>query len=312
MSDSNFKDVEPDEHHVGRSDYQLASQAYYGQLRNVHTGVYSSTQRMQDEKSKKRYTNVRPAELEAKIQNLGSFITLLHELCGGGPAVRGVDFGCGSHWFIDFVRNDPSYDWSAVGYDADEHAIELARQRFPQSADSYRFLDPLRSALPEGDETQHFVFSNAVLQHLDDREIDQVLAEMSRVLRPGGLCMLIFKCWTDEIATDASGMDEAPQVLDAAAGKVLYFDPTMKDEIDKLSPTQRDALEAHTRDGWRLFHVLRVEQIMEIADRHSLNVAPDILPDEARQIPGVITYRSGKKMPTACIVFTKPQRDLEE
>lgn len=303
--------VSPDEERRA-SEYQSASAAYYDQMRDSHSSVFTSRSRMEEEQRKKRYTHVKPPELEDSIQNLGSFIRILRALCGSGPQVRGIDFGCGSHWFVDFVRTDPEYRWSAVGYDPDQHAIELARHRFPQSAEFYRCRDPLRDGLPsELTATQHFVFCNAVLQHFDDDEADRALAEISRVLRPGGYAMLIFKCWDDELLADDAGMDQPPRILDAEAGKVLFFDPTMKKAIDAMPPDERSRLDDDTRNGWRLFHVFRVNHVVEIAARHQLAVASELAVKDGSAISGLVTFRSGKKMPTACVVLAK-QNPTEE
>lgn len=290
----------------GPSDYQLASSRYYGEMRDSHTGVYTSQSRMEEEQRKKRYTHVKPPEFEDSIQNMGSFIRILHALCGSGPDVRGIDFGCGSHWFVDFVRTDPDYRWSAVGYDPDPHAIELARRRFPESADFYRCLDPLRDGLPqELTATQHFVFCNAVLQHFDDDEADRALAEISRVLRPGGYAMLIFKCWDDELLTDDAGMDQPPNVLDAEVGKVLFFDPTMKKAIDAMPSDERLKLDDDIRNGWRLFHVFRVDAIIRMAGDCHLTASLKVPLNNGKRTRGVVRYRSGKKMPTACVILQK-------
>ena len=287
------------------SSYQRASRTYYERMRKSHTGVYSSAERMLAEQAEKRYQDVHPPQLGQKIQNLGSLITILRGCCGGRRHARGLDFGCGSHWFVDFVRTE--YGWDAVGYDHDAYAIRLAQKRFPGNSEYYRCRDPMRAGVPEESSTQDFVFCNAVLQHFDDGEIDSAFSEISRVLRDGGICMLIFKCWTDVLLSEDSRMEKAPRVLNAAAGEVMYFDPTMKAEIDKLDPDQLDGFDELTRDGWRLFHVFRVEQIVEMANRHGMTVASILSADEQGPLPGVIRYRSGKKIPTACVVLRKSE-----
>jgi SAM-dependent methyltransferase len=288
------------------SEYQAASHAYYDEMRESHTGVYSSCQRMAEEQNEKRYTNVEPPEAEPSVRNLGSFIHLLRGLCGPGPRVCGIDFGCGSHWVVDFVRHDPAYRWDAVGYDPDRQAIELAHQRFPRSAGSYRRRDLLSEGLPERPGSQDFIFCNAVLQHCDNEETDRVLAEMSRVLRRGGYCLLIFKRWTDDLSRDDGALASSLRVLDANGGKVLFCDPTMKRVIDEMAPAERDQLDEPTRQGWRLLHLFRVDEVVRMAAQHGLVVAPEIPVSSAGQIRGVITYTSGKAMPTACVVLRKP------
>lgn len=272
-------------------------------MRRRHSGVYNSRERMEEEQSQKRYHQIEPSRLESHIRNLGSFITILHTLCNN-PKVHGIDYGCGSHWFVDYVRTDPDYGWNAIGYDPDAAAIDLARKRFPQSATAYQCHNPIRSGLPLESASQDFVFSNAVLQHFDEAELSYATAEMARVLRPGGICMLIFKCWHDDLTSDNSGMDKPPQVLDEKAGKVLFFDPTMIQEIEKLSEEERRELDDQTREGWRLFHIPRIEEVVQPAREHGLPVKEDV-PIGGQPEKGIIQYRSGKKMPTACLILTK-------
>jgi len=117
--------------------------------------------------------------------------------------------------------------------------------------------------------------------------------------------MLIFKCWSTDIVSSESGMDKAPQVLDADQHMVRYFDPTMFEEVEKLDDDASASLEEHTRDGWRLFHIVPVESVRNIARDCGLSDASPLTLTDGEQIPRLYTYRSGKKMPTACLTLTR-------
>ena len=284
------------------SDYQRESHAFYGEVRGSHTAVYSSFERMEAEMRETRYSHLRPARLEGSVRNLSSLISLLHQLLG--PRVSGIDFGCGSHWFVDFARNDPTYAWSVVGYDVDSYAIELAQQRFPRSAEFYRCIDPIRDGLPNADESQDFIFSNAVFQHFSNDEAHRVLSEMARVLRSGGLCMLSFKCWPDqETATD---MIQSMRIVDRAHHKAYLYDPAMKAAIDQMPAQKRGQLEARWQDGWRLLHLFPVEQVLQIAADYGLGVERSVAVDGGPIFDGVIKFRSGRNIETACVLLRKP------
>ncbi|MCH8045159.1 MAG: class I SAM-dependent methyltransferase [Planctomycetes bacterium] len=289
-----------------RSEYQQDCETYYRLLRDVHSGVFTTEKRKAEELDKSRYSDAS----HPGIRNLNSLIEILHRLCGDGPEVHGIDYGCGSHWFVDHVRR--SFGWQAVGYDPDPLAIEIARKRFPDSADYYRCLDPFRDGLPEEDGTQSFIFCNAVIQHFDNAELERTLAEMARVLRPGGYCMLIFKRWTEELAAGTDAISESIRVLDAASGKVMYQDPTMQKELAKLEPSRLAELDADQRDGWRLLRFLHLDDLRETANYFGLECADQHAAKEQEFPPSNVNYRGGKGVPTACLALQKSTSQLAD
>lgn len=287
------------------SHFQRDSAEYYGLLREIHSGVYASKANKDAELRESRYQAEDPPALRSVLPlNLNTWLEMLHDRCGGGASISGIDFGCGSHWFIDHVRSQ--FGWSAVGYDPDLLAIEIAKARYPDNAESYRHRNVLRDGLPEADESQFFVFSNAVLQHFDDAECDRAIGEMARVLHPNGHCLLIFKRWTSGLADGTDQLSPAVRIIDASAGSVLLEDPTMKRELSKLDPARLSGLEKNLREGWRLLHLLRVEQILSAAKGYGLHVVPNLSVGEHHSVQGVLKYLSGKGIPTAAVFFAKP------
>lgn len=286
-----------------RSEYQQDCESYYRLLRDVHSGVFTTEKRKAEELDKSRYSDAS----HPGIRNLNSLIEILHRLCGDGPEVHGIDYGCGSHWFVDHVRR--SFGWQAVGYDPDPLAIEIARKRFPNSAADYRCLDPFRDGLPEEDGTQSFIFCNAVIQHFDNAELERILAEMARVLRPGGYCMLIFKRWTQELAAGTDPISDSIRVLDAQRGKVMYKDPVMANELRQFDASSLKELSSAQRDGWRLLRFTATDGLVRQASQHKLLLADGSSPDYNDPIHAVVTYRSGKKIPTACVTLRASNHD---
>ncbi|MCP9485242.1 MAG: class I SAM-dependent methyltransferase [Gaiellaceae bacterium MAG52_C11] len=101
------------------------------------------------------------------------------------PGQRLFDAGCGTGGFLRWALDRGSFAASA-GVDIGSAAIELARTRLP---DADLRTAPLH-ALPFGDAAFELVVSNDVLQHVPEDEVDESLAELRRVLAPGGTLLL--------------------------------------------------------------------------------------------------------------------------
>lgn len=101
----------------------------------------------------------------------------------GIPTGRGLDLGCGDGK-LTAILLDAIGNRELVGVDTDPQEIEEARRR-----NVYISLHTCGgSEIPEPDASFDFVISNSVLEHIP--ELDPVLAETARVLRPNGLFLL--------------------------------------------------------------------------------------------------------------------------
>lgn len=78
--------------------------------------------------------------------------------------------------------------WKVTGIDSSARMVELARRRLPQLGD--RLLEADLAALPFGDESFDAVVATGALEYVGD--LAQGLAELARVLRPGGEAVLSF------------------------------------------------------------------------------------------------------------------------
>ena len=108
------------------------------------------------------------------------------------PGRRGLDAGCGAG--ARDVLHACSEGYDVVGIDAIEENIQAARALHEEIADRV-FVADLTTALPFDDVSFDFVACNAVIQHIDPGIVqDVVLPEFARVLRPGGVLELMFKC----------------------------------------------------------------------------------------------------------------------
>ena len=92
---------------------------------------------------------------------------------------RIVDLGCAAGAVTHFLS---TFGCSVVGVDAEERAIAKARELFPD----LEFVVADVAALPFGDASFDKAVAADLVEHLDDATFDRMLAELQRVLRPGG------------------------------------------------------------------------------------------------------------------------------
>jgi SAM-dependent methyltransferase len=95
-----------------------------------------------------------------------------------------LDLGCGSGRVLTHVAERVQ---QAAGCDVDGEAIAWASEHHPQIEWVRSQFDP---PLPFGDERFELVYSISVFSHLDEALGDAWLAEVARVLVPGGVALL--------------------------------------------------------------------------------------------------------------------------
>lgn len=97
----------------------------------------------------------------------------------GFPSGSGLDLGCGDGHLMRIIL-DAVGSRDLVGLDVDPQETAIARTR-----NIYRdVVTAPADHMPFPDSNFDYVFSNSVLEHIEN--IDGVLREVSRVLRPGG------------------------------------------------------------------------------------------------------------------------------
>ena len=101
------------------------------------------------------------------------------------PAQRLLDVGCGTGGFLRWAVDSGRFA-NVAGVDLGSDAIDFARRRVPEV--DLR-VAPMR-ALPYDDGSFDLVVSHDVLQHVHEREVEQSLRELRRVVAPGGALLL--------------------------------------------------------------------------------------------------------------------------
>jgi 2-polyprenyl-3-methyl-5-hydroxy-6-metoxy-1,4-benzoquinol methylase len=114
---------------------------------------------------------------------LERFTARLSESCP--PPARILDFGCGTG---DIAAAMDRMGYQVTGCDIAEQMIEIARRSHGGTPTKWICLRPDWEALPFGDCSFDGVVASSVFEYLVD--VRRVTAELSRVLRPGGVLLL--------------------------------------------------------------------------------------------------------------------------
>ncbi len=123
-------------------------------------------------------------ELAKGKQSIARFLSLNREWVGG----RVLDFGCGAGGLTFALREHAA---SAAGVDLEEYKLAFARSEAARrGVDGIEFVCYAGERLPFADASFDTVFCVDVLEHVP--KPDLALAEMRRVLKPGGLLLLSF------------------------------------------------------------------------------------------------------------------------
>jgi SAM-dependent methyltransferase len=107
----------------------------------------------------------------------------VRELVEPAPGDRVLDLGCAAGATSHFLS---TFGCETVGIDAEPLAVERARSLFP----ALRFEVADVRAIPFPEESFDKAVAADLVEHLDDGTFASMLAELRRVLRPGGTLSL--------------------------------------------------------------------------------------------------------------------------
>lgn len=99
---------------------------------------------------------------------------------------RIIELGCGTGWMLTLPLLRAGYD--VTGVDRDAASIDYGRQLATRMGlDASRLYRGDLGELADGSDV---IIASEVLEHLDDAQLGDVLAEIHRTLRPGGLLLV--------------------------------------------------------------------------------------------------------------------------
>lgn len=106
------------------------------------------------------------------------------------PGQRVLEIGCGTgSLVVEAKRLHPEAE--VVGLDPDPKALARARRKAERAGVDLRLDEGFADALPYEDASVERVFSSFMFHHLDPGTKRRTLAEVRRVLRPGGSLHLL-------------------------------------------------------------------------------------------------------------------------
>lgn len=106
------------------------------------------------------------------------------------PGQRVLDIGCGTGSLPVLIKR-LYRDVDVIGFDPDSHALARARQKAERASVTVRFDQGFADALPYPDASIDRVLSSFMFHHLQDNDKHRMLREARRVLRPGGVFLLL-------------------------------------------------------------------------------------------------------------------------
>ena len=136
-------------------------------------------------------------------------------LAGAGPGETVLEIGPGTGWALERLSRGVGREGLACGVDITPGMLAVAGKRLRRRRALLTLGDA--AALPIGDRRCNLVFMSFVLELLPTEEIPAVLAEVMRVLRPGGrLVDVSLSRESPNLATRLYewGHERLPQLLD--------------------------------------------------------------------------------------------------
>ena len=127
------------------------------------------------------------------------------------PGERILDIGCGPGFYVSEFLEQVGADGHVTGLDASEQMLAAAEERC-REYDNAQFKRADAKSLPVEDASFDAALCVQVLEYVPD--VDAALAEMHRVLRPGGRVALWDVDWTT-VSWHSSAPSRMPRVLDA-------------------------------------------------------------------------------------------------
>jgi len=268
--------------------YEVLGPIYYKE-------AFPGFSRQQEELTKKRFRGI-----NVSIDNLGDLINALASLISNNNLIKGVDLGSGNHFFVDYVRR--KFRWDAIAIDRFSYAINLAREKYPESAEFYLVRDFLSPEPLFKDGSQNFVFCNAVIQHFDDSELNLFFKKVAKMLVEGGILLLIFKRKVGWKILKEKGLKI--NILDEKRGLIELEEPAIKEAIRNAAEEVKVKLTQSQIKGMREFRFFTPAELVFLATRYELQVV-EKMPFGNPQWPGIVEYESGRGIPTAAIFFRR-------
>jgi len=127
--------------------------------------------------------------LEAQVRLVAQMELPALRNAGLSPTAHLLDLGCGPGFFAELAAVELVPEGRVTGVDVDGALLEPARARSAERESAIEYVLASGVDIPLPDHAVDFAYARFLFQHLD-RPMD-VLAEMRRVVRPGGVVMVM-------------------------------------------------------------------------------------------------------------------------
>jgi len=135
--------------------------------------------------------------------------------------IRILDFGCGvCRQLLHFTRHYPNARYFAC--DIDYTLIDFVKKNYPMVRAE---LSNFRPPLPFERDSMDMIYSVSIFSHLSPDDQPAWLAELNRILRPGGHCFLTTEGWTAYRTSELAGVfagDAEPAAELLSRSGVIY------------------------------------------------------------------------------------------
>jgi ubiquinone/menaquinone biosynthesis C-methylase UbiE len=136
---------------------------------------------------------------------------LVHEALGAQPGESVLDVGCGPGFYMAEILERVGPAGRVAGLDTSAPMREMAARRLG-SAENVELRDADATALPFDDGSFDAAVSVQVLEYVDD--VDRAIAQLHRVLRPGGRVVLWDVDW-ETVSMHSADPERLERVLAA-------------------------------------------------------------------------------------------------
>ena len=224
--------------------------------------------------------------------------TMAERVPGLGAGARVIDLGSGYGGSMRYIAR--AYGCSAVGLNLSERENERGRRQTAEQGldDRLDIIDGSYEEVPFRDASFDVVWSQDALLHSGDRE--RVLAEATRVLRPGG--HLVF---TDPMQTDDCNTDALQPILDRLYLDTLGSPSFYREALGRLGLEERLFDE---RADMIPMHYGRVREVLvEEEDAVGRSVSSDYIARMKRGLEHWVNGGRNGDLTWGIFVFEKPR-----
>lgn len=122
--------------------------------------------------------------------SLPTYLVFLDLLAGSQKAKADVlDLGCGTGRNISYVKQALARDkWNFYGIDYSSACVTYAKTQYKKQG--VKFIQHKGRELPYPDASFDYLVSSHVMEHIKEEDQPLYLAEIARVLRPGGIAVV--------------------------------------------------------------------------------------------------------------------------